>query len=578
MADINTIRHSLAHLLAMAVKKNYPEAKLGIGPAIDNGFYYDFQFEEGKMPAAEDLKKLEKEMKKMIGGKIAFDRAEIDADEARKLFANEPYKLELIEELASAGEKISTYKSADFTDLCAGPHVADTKEINADSFKLDRLAGAYWKGDEKNKMLTRIYGLAFATPEELTEYETMMAEAEKRDHRKLAKDLDLFMISDQVGKGLPLWLPNGAFIRHQLEQYMYEKETARGYKYVITPVLTHKGLYEKSGHLAHYHEDMYNPIDIEGEAYYLKPMNCPHHHMIFGHKPMSYRDLPLRMAEAGLVHRFERSGVLTGLIRARCFTQNDSHIYCAKKDLKNELMDVMSLFQEVYEEFQIKDYWYRLSLPDFSNAEKYGDAGDKEMWDEAGRAAEEVLKDLGVKYVIGAGEASFYGPKIDVQIKNAIGKEDTIATAQIDFYSAGRFGLEFTNEKGEKEKPAIIHRAIMGSFERFFAFLTEQTAGNYPLWLSPVQAKILPISEKHASYAKEIKNKLANSRVRVELDESNETLGKKIRNTKMQKIPYIIVIGDKEVEENLITIESREGVSEKKTLESFISKIKIKTK
>jgi len=415
--------------------------------------------------------------------------------------------------------------------------------------------------------------LDYVSKEKLEEYEKMMVEAEKRDHRKLAKDLNLFMISEQVGKGLPLWLPNGAFIRHQLEQYMYDKETAHDYKYVVTPVLTHKGLYEKSGHLEHYHNDMYSPINIEGEDYYLKPMNCPHHHMIYNHTSLSYRDLPLRLAEAGLVHRFERSGVLTGLIRARCFTQNDSHIYCAKKDLKNELLGVMSLFKEVYEEFKITDYWYRLSLPDFSNAEKYGDIGNKKMWDEAGQVAEEVLKELGVKYVVGSGEASFYGPKIDVQIKNAIGKEDTIATAQIDFYSAGRFDLEFTNEKGEKEKPVIIHRAIMGSFDRFFAFLTEQTAGNFPLWLSPVQIKIIPVRENHNDYAKKVAEELKVVGVRVDFDDSDEGMGKKIRAGKNSKVPYMLVIGDKEIESGELALEIRDGTQQKITLEKLKTKL-----
>ncbi len=569
--NLHKMRHSLSHLLAAAVLEFYPDAKLAIGPAIDTGFYYDFEFSS---PVSDkDLGKIEQKMRELLKKGLTFEKKNISEKEAKKLFANNPYKLELIADIEKEGGQPTIYTSGDFTDLCAGPHISNTKEIPAGSFKLERIAGAYWRRKEKNKMLTRIYGLAFESKEKLEEYEKMMVEAEKRDHRKLAKDLNLFMISEQVGKGLPLWLPNGAFIRHQLEQYMYDKETAHDYKYVVTPVLTHKGLYEKSGHLEHYHNDMYSPINIEGEDYYLKPMNCPHHHMIYNHTSLSYRDLPLRLAEAGLVHRFERSGVLTGLIRARCFTQNDSHIYCAKKDLKNELLGVMSLFKEVYEEFKITDYWYRLSLPDFSNAEKYGDIGNKKMWDEAGQVAEEVLKELGVKYVVGSGEASFYGPKIDVQIKNAIGKEDTIATAQIDFYSAGRFDLEFTNEKGEKEKPVIIHRAIMGSFDRFFAFLTEQTAGNFPLWLSPVQIKIIPVRENHNDYAKKVAEELKVVGVRVDFDDSDEGMGKKIRAGKNSKVPYMLVIGDKEIESGELALEIRDGTQQKITLEKLKTKL-----
>ncbi len=572
--NLDKIRHSLAHLLAMAIKAKFPQAKLAIGPVIENGFYYDFDFSGGAVPSEADFAELEKAMKKLSKQNLSFEQQAISPEDARILFASEPYKLELIEDLVKAGEKLTTYTSGDFTDLCAGPHVANTSEIDPKAFKLDRLAGAYWRGDEKNKMLTRIYGLAFTTPTELTDHLKQREEAEKRDHRKLGKELELFMISEEVGKGLPLWLPNGAFIRRKLEDYMYKKELAAGYKYVYTPVLTHKKLYETSGHLAHYREDMYNPIMIEDEEYYLKPMNCPHHHMIYKNKPLSYRDLPLRLAEFGLIHRFERSGVLSGLIRARCFTQNDSHIYCAKQNLKSELLKVLELFKEVYSDFQVRDYWFRLSLPDFSNQEKYGDIQNKEMWEEAGSVAREALEEFGIKYVVGEGEASFYGPKIDVQIKNVMNKEDTIATAQVDFYSAGKFNLVFTNQKGREEHPVIIHRAIMGSFDRFFAFLIEQTGGAFPVWLSPIQVKILAISEKQGSYAKKVFEQMKENNIRVELDDNNESLGRRIRRSKLQKLPYIIIIGEKEVEENLITVESRDGLSEKITTESFVTKLK----
>ena len=423
-------------------------------------------------------------------------------------------------------------------------------------------------------MLTRIYGVAFSNKQELDDYLKMMEEAEKRDHRKLGKELELFMISEEVGKGLPLWLPNGAFIRKKLEDYMYEKELANNYKYVYTPILAHKRLYETSGHLAHYKEDMYNPIDIDDEEYYLRPMNCPHHHMIYKHGQMSYKDLPLRLAEFGLVHRYERSGVLTGLIRARSFTQNDSHIYCKKDQLKNELIEVLKLFKEVYDDFNIADYWYRLSLPDFNNEEKYGDIKDKKMWEESSEIAESALKEFGVKYVKGEGEASFYGPKIDVQTRNVIGKEDTIATVQVDFYSAKKFDLFFINEKGEKEHPVIIHRAIMGSFDRFFAFLVEKTGGNFPLWLSPVQAMIIPIGEKFNDYGEKVLSELKNAGIRAEMDKTNETLGKKIRANKTKKIPYLLVVGEKEETENTISVNARDKKEQEiLSLSQFTEKI-----
>ena len=556
--NLEKIRHSLAHLMAMAITSKHPEVKLGIGPTIENGFYYDFDFSGlDHSPTEENLPKLENFIRELIKQDIKFEREEITAEKAREIFQDQPFKLELIDELEKSGEQISIYKSGGFTDLCAGPHIKSTKEIDPDAFKLTKVAGAYWKGSEKNKMLTRVYGVAFSTKQELDDYLKMMEEAEKRDHRKLGKEFELFMISEEVGKGLPLWLPNGAFIRRKMEDYMYQKELKNGYKYVYTPILAHKKLYETSGHLAHYKEDMYSPIDIEGEEYYLKPMNCPHHHMIYKHGQMSYKDLPLRLAEFGLVHRFERSGVLTGLIRARAFTQNDSHIYCKKDQLKNELIEVLKLFKEVYNDFNITDFWYRLSLPDFKNEEKYGDIKDKQMWEESAEMAEQALKEFGVKYEKSEGEATFYGPKIDVQTKNVLGKEDTIATVQVDFYSAKKFDLNFINEKGEKEHPVIIHRAIMGSFDRFFAFLVEKTGGNFPVWLSPIQAVIIPVGEKFNDYGEKVLAGLKNAGIRAERDKTNETLGKKIRANKTKKIPYLLVVGEKEEKENTISVNAR---------------------
>jgi threonyl-tRNA synthetase len=557
--QIEYVRHSLAHILAMVVLEYDPQAKLGIGPAIDNGFYYDIQFSEkfsdDKLPA------LESSMRKIIAKNLAFTGREVSAKEAHSLFSDQPFKLDLVQELEANDEKITVYNTGDlFVDLCRGGHVASTNEIPADGFTLIHSAGAYWKGDEKNPMLTRIYGLAFNSAQELADYRTKQEEAKKRDHRVLNEKHDYFMISEEVGKGLPLYLPNGAHVRKKLEDFMYEKELEHGYKYVYTPVLTHKRLYEQSGHLAHYRGDMYNPIEIENEEYYIRPMNCPHHHQIFKHKPISYRDLPLRLAEFGLVHRFERSGVLTGLIRARCFTQNDAHIYCAKQSLKDELLGVLTLFREVYDDvFGIKDYWFRLSLPDFSNTEKFGDIENKEMWHEATEIARDALNEFNASYVEGGGEAAFYGPKIDVQIRNVNGKEDTIATVQIDFYSANRFGLEFTNDKGQKEKPVIIHRAIMGSFERFFAFLIEQYAGAFPTWLSPIQVAVLPVGDTHKKYAEEVADLLRVNNIQVKVDDSKENLGKKVREAKTSKVPYFIVLGDKEVESKSITVENRDG-------------------
>ncbi|MDE2218541.1 MAG: threonine--tRNA ligase [Patescibacteria group bacterium] len=570
--NIESIRHSLAHLMAIAVLDMFPKAKLGIGPTIENGFYYDFDLPE--QLTLNQLPKLEKKIKELIKQNIKFEKEEISAEKAKEIFQNQPFKLELIDELEKADEKISIYKSGDFVDLCAGSHIESSKEIDPDAFKLTKVSGAYWKGSEKNKMLTRIYGVAFSSKQELDDYLKMLEEAEKRDHRKLGKELELFMISEEVGKGLPLWLPNGAFIRRKMEDYMYQKELEKGYKYVYTPILAHKKLYETSGHLAHYKEDMYSPLDIEGEEYYLKPMNCPHHHMIYKYDQISYKDLPLRLAEFGLVHRFERSGVLTGLIRARAFTQNDSHIYCQKSQLKDELIEVLKLFKEVYADFNITDFWYRLSLPDFKNEEKYGDIKDKKMWEESAEIAEQALKEFGVKYLKTEGEASFYGPKIDVQIKNVFGKEDTIATVQVDFYSAKRFDLNFINEKGEKEHPVIIHRAIFGSFDRAFAFLTEKTGGNFPVWLSPIQAMIIPVGEKFNDYGEKVLFELKSAGIRAEMDKTNETLGKKIRANKIKKIPYLLVVGEKEEKENIVSVNARDKKEQEiLSLEKFTEKI-----
>lgn len=586
--NLEILRHSASHVLAAAVLEMFPEAKFAIGPAIENGFYYDFELPRTLIP--EDLELLEEKMKAIIKANHKFERAEISIKEAVSDFekANQPYKVELIKDLekeparnasqreAGGGEKkVSIYKSGNFVDLCTGPHLDSTGEISADAMKLTKISGAYWKGDEHNQMLQRIYGVAFENKKELDAYLKMMSEAEKRDHRKLGKELKLFMISEEIGKGLPLWLPNGAFIRKKLEDYMYEVEQKNGYDFVYTPVLAHEQLYIKSGHLAHYKDDMYNPIDIEGEKYYLKPMNCPHHHIMFRNELRSYRELPIRYSDFSPLHRFERSGVLTGLIRARCFSQNDSHIYCSKSQVKNELKNILEMFKKVYADFNITGYWFRLSLPDLKDKKKYGDIENKKLWEESSDFAREALKESGEKFEEIEGEAAFYGPKIDIQIKNVLGKEDSIATMQVDFYSPTKFNLEFINEKGEKEKPVIVHKAIMGSFDRFFAFLVEQTAGAFPVWLSPVQAIVLPVSEKFKDYAKNIGDKFNESGIRFEINDSDESLGKRIREAEKQKIPYMLVVGEKEEKDGSVAVRTR-GQKDQETMpiERFIEKIR----
>lgn len=578
MPEIKEIRHSLSHLMTMAVLELYPQAKLGVGPVIEDGFYQDYDLPEKITDKI--LPKLQSRMKKLIAQKINFIQSDISISDALEFYKQDPYKTELINELKEKGnKKVNFFDSGFLHNLCAGPHVNNTKEINIDAFKLTKIAGAYWRGSEKNKMLTRIYGIAFGTKKELDDYLKMLIEAEKRDHRKLGKELELFMTSEEVGQGLISYLPNGAFIRRHLEDYIAQKERNYGYKMVITPVLMKGSAYEKSGHLAHYRDSMYNPIDIEGEDYYLKPMNCPHHHYIYKNDLKSYRELPLRLAEFGLCHRYERSGVLSGLIRARNFTQNDSHIYCALNQAKSEFISVLNLFKEVYTEFGIKDYWFRLSLPDYNNKEKYGNIENRDLWEKSSDLIRKALNEHGDKYIEVEGEAAFYGPKVDVQIKNVFGKEDSIATCQLDFYSPERFDLSFINETGKKERPVIIHRAIMGSFERFMAFLIEQTAGNFPVWLSPVQIALLPVSEKHNDYCLKLANELKD--FRVEIDQSAETVGNKIRKVMVKKIPYVLVIGDKEMNSENLMVRYR-GEKEARTIAKkiFIENIleKIKTR
>ena len=570
---IENTRHSLSHLLAAVVLKKFPDVKLGIGPVIENGFYYDFLLPRSLAP--EDLKDFEKEIKKLISQKLSFTIKKITTAEAKKIFKDQPFKLELINEYTKEKRPLSIYKTGDvFIDLCAGGHVKNSGEINADSFKLTSIAGAYWRGDEKNPQLQRIYGVAFESKKELEEYLKMMEEAEQCDHRVLNDRLEFFMISEEVGKGLPLWLPKGYEILHKLEDYMYNIEKRNGYFHVLTPILAREDLYKKSGHLVHYKDDMYAPITIENKKYYLKPMNCPHHHEIYKHHKRSYRELPLRIAEFGNVHRFERSGVLSGLMRVRGFIQNDSHIYTNEKNLEKEIIAVLKLQKKVYDDFGIKDYWYRLSLPDFKNKEKFGDIKNKKIWQNGSNVLKRALKDTGQKFIEAIGEASFYGPKIDIQAKDIYGKEDTVATIQVDYYSSPRFNLFYTDTDGAEKHVVIIHRAIMGSFERFFAFLVEKTCGNLPLWLAPVQVRILAVSVKQKPYAEKLLTELQENNISAELAPTDETIGKRIREAELEKIPYILVVGDKEIKNNSVAVRTRgKNVISSQKLSDFLQKI-----
>lgn len=542
------LRHSLSHVLAMAVLQEFPQAKLGIGPAVENGFYYDFDLPRSIQP--DDLSSLKHRMGKLIKQELEYKQGEVSISEAKEIFKNQPYKLELIADLEKEGEKtVGTYTLGDFTDLCKGPHLNNTSEIPEGSYDLTRTSGAYWRGSEERPMLQRIYGLAFENQEALSAYKEALELAKRNDHRVLGPQLGIYMISEDVGAGLPLWLPYGETVKYLLQEYMRRKEVERGYRYVSTPVLAHEQLYNRSGHTKYYSEDMYSFTDAEGTKFYLKPMNCPHHHAIYERLATSYRDLPLKLAEAGGTYRNELSGTLTGLIRVRgAITQNDSHIYITPQQLKKEFLEVLKLFKEVYQELGIKGYFFRLSLPDFdSNSQKYG--GMRELWEKAGNTIREALTEFGVPFVEAKGEAAFYGPKVDVQLKNVTGKEDSIATSQVDILVPERMGLKYMDEEGKEQVPIIIHRAILGSYERFTAFLIEQTGGNLPFWLAPVQIRILSLSDQYGQAAQELTDLLKRAGYRTEADLSGESVGKKIRNASLLKVPLKIVVGKQEVEE-----------------------------
>lgn len=540
--ELSVMNHSCAHLMAQAVKHLYPEAKFWVGPVIEEGFYYDMDLGD-KVLTEEDLGKIEKEMKKISKDGKRIVRHEISKDAALEMFKNDPYKVDLIENMGS-DEVISCYTQGDFTDLCRGPHVDTVKELKY--FKLLKFSGAYYKGDAKNKMLQRIYGVCFKSEEDLNKHLEELEEAKQRDHRKLGKDLGIFMFDNLVGKGLPMWLPNGFIVRRALVDYIMDKEIALGYLHVMTPSLGNVDLYKTSGHWDHYKDDMFPQMELDDEAYVLRPMNCPHHMVMFRSKLHSYRDLPVRIAEIANDFRYEASGAVCGIERTRAFTQNDSHIFCRPDQIEAEVKGVIDLILDVYKDFGFKDYKFRLSLRDVNNQEKY--FGNDELWTKSEDALRNILKNTGAEYYEAEGEAAFYGPKIDVQVRSAIGHDETLSTIQLDYQLPERFELEYINEEGEKVRPVVIHRAILGSLDRFIAFLLEETKGVLPLWLAPVQVNIIPVNnEYHLEYAKEIRDLLVRNHIRVNLDDRNEKLGYKLREAVMKKTLYNVVLGDKEI-------------------------------
>lgn len=565
------LRHSAAHLLAAAVMELWPTTKRTIGPATEDGFYYDFEFEQ---PISEkDLPKIEEKMCQIVKKWNGFTKIDATAAEALEKTAGNQYKAELINEISQKGEQITFYLSGKFEDLCRGGHIKNPAEELL-NFKLLSVAGAYWRGDEKNTMLTRIYGTAFPSASELEEFLKQQEEAKLRDHRKLGKDLELFFIDDLVGKGLVMWLPKGTIVRDQIEKLAKEKEEAAGYVRVATPHIAKEELYLTSGHLPYYKDSMYPPMVMDDGTYYLKAMNCPHHHRIFQHKSRSYKELPLRLAEYGTCYRNELSGTLAGLLRVRALTMNDAHMYCRKDQIKQEFASVLRLTQEYFAIFGLENYWFRLSKWDPNHTEKY--INQPENWEYSQQVLREVLEEMGVPYVEADDEAAFYGPKVDVQFKSVIGREETMSTIQLDFLARERFGLSYVDEKGEKSNEVfVIHRAPLSVHERFLAFLIEHYAGNFPVWLAPVQVKVLPIADRHHEYAQSVANSLKAAGARVEVDDRSERLQAKIRDAQMEKVPYMLVVGDKEAEQQTVAVRKREGgVQELVSLEQFTENIR----
>ena len=546
---LSVMNHSCAHLLAQAVQHLYPNAKFWVGPVIEEGFYYDIDLGDTVIKE-EDLEKIEKEMKKIAKDGKRIVRHELTKEEALERFKNDPYKIDLISRMDENSTVISCYTQGDFTDLCRGPHVETVKELKY--FKLLKVSGAYWKGDAKNKMLQRIYGVCFDNEEDLNVYLTELAEAKERDHRKIGKDLSIFMTSDLVGKGMPLWLPNGAIIRKQLENYIYEKERKMGYLHVYTPCVGTTELYKTSGHWDHYKENMFPMMKVDDEEFVLRPMNCPHHMLIYANDLHSYRDLPIRIGEFATDFRYEASGAVKGLERVRCMCQNDAHLFVTPEQIKEEFKKVVSLILDVYKDFGFKNYSFRLSLRDPEDKEKYFD--DDEMWNTAEDKLREVLNEYGCSYKEAIGEAAFYGPKLDVEVKPAVGPEVTLSTCQLDFLLPRRFDLSYIDKDGSKKTPVVIHRAIFGTFDRFTAFLMEETKGAFPLWLCPTEVNIIPVNnDYHLEYAKEVYKELDDMNIRVNLDDRNEKLSYKMRESQTKKNPITLILGDKEVESNTIS-------------------------
>ena len=588
-SQLYRIRHSMAHVLAQAVKQVFPKARLGFGPPIDTGFFYDFDF-EGCDFNEDKLKDIEKAMRRIINVGQTFVRTETDAEEAcarLRALGEADYKIENVRNLASRGVTLFSFygneaegKGEVFADLCEGPHVASTKELPADGFKLDRVAGAYWLGKETNKQLTRIYALCFETSAELKGYLERRQKAEQYDHKKLGKELDIFTFDDLVGKGLPLWLPNGTVIRDEIERFAKEVEFKFGYKRVATPHIAKEDLYRMSGHLPHYADSMFPPMvckDGDSETkFYLKAMNCPHHHLIFKSRPRSYRDLPLRLAEYGTCYRYEQSGELNGLLRVRCMTMNDAHIYLAESQFEDEFRRTLAMYNEFYKVFRLKDYKFRLSVRDPENP-KF--VGAPEVWDRAEGLLAKVLDEAGIPYYVGKGEAAFYGPKIDIQFKNLMGREETVSTIQVDFQAGVKFGLSFVDSDNTEKVPVVMHRAPLSTHERFISFLLEYYGGALPLWCAPLQAVFLPVTDAHAGYCEELAAQMSAEMIRVEVDDSANSFGKKIRTHTMRKIPVQIIVGDKEVADGTVTLR-RYGQEEQLTIskEEFLTTLRAEIK
>ena len=569
---IETIRHSLSHILATAIQELYPGVKFGIGPAIENGFYYDFDLP--KPISSEDLPKIEEKMRELIAKNVVFKKREVSKKKAKEIFKNQPYKLELIDEMKG---KITVYESGNFIDLCKGPHVRSTKQIPKDAFKLTKVAGAYWKGDEKNPMLTRIYGIAFADKSELEKFLKIQKEAEKRNHRTLGKKLELFIIDEEFGRGLILWLPKGAILRKIIMDFALNTYLERGYQLVATPHVANLKLWKRSGHWDFYRENMYPPMKIENEYFMVKPMNCPGHVKIYNCKIRSYKDLPLRFTEMGTVYRYEKSGVLHGLTRVRGFTQDDAHIFCTPEQLHSELLEMIDLTKYILGSFGFKDFEISLSIRDPQKKKKY--LGDEKTWKLAERALEETLKLKHLPYTRYPGEAVFYGPKIDFLIKDAIGRKWQLSTIQVDFNFPERFEMYYVDKKGKKKRPIMLHRALLGSLERFIGVLIEHYGGAFPLWLAPEQIRVIPVGSRHRKYAQEVTEALRENGFRVKAKVEAETVSKKIRDGEIQKIPYLLVVGDKEMQSKSVRVRERgKGDIGIMKLEKFLKKAIIEVK